>query len=130
MTNSLGADTRGKFGRYILTGGTAAVVDLAGFTLLLWAGMPLLAAAVVSFLAAAVVNFTLTSAFVFRMGGGMRRFGMFLLFAVLGLALNAGVTVLGVELVGLPPALAKLGGIGVAFGFNFLANALIVFRAA
>jgi putative flippase GtrA len=120
---------RGKFLRYVLTGGAAAVVDLGGFVLLVGLGVPLGLAAALSFVIAAIVNFRLTAAFVFGARGDLGRFALFLTFALAGLALNTGVTVLGVLQGGLPPAAAKLGGIGVAFLFNFSVNALFDFRS-
>jgi putative flippase GtrA len=121
---------RKKFMRYILTGGLAACVDLGGFVLLVSAGTQIGLAAAISFVIAAIVNFRLTASFVFQTKGDLRRFWLFLLFAVIGLALNTGVTVAGVTVAGLAPAFAKIVGIGVAFLFNFAFNALIVFRPA
>jgi len=117
-----------RFFRYVLTGGTAACVDLGGFMVLIWMGMPLIAAAAASFILAAVVNFRLSARYVFRAKGDLRRFGLFFLFAILGLVINAGVTVWCVQMAGFPASIAKVFGIGVAFVFNFSVNAAIVFR--
>lgn len=117
-----------RFFRYVLTGGTAACVDLGGFILLMWIGMPLVAAAAASFALAAVVNFRLSAVYVFQTRGDLRRFALFFIFAVLGLLINAGVTVWCVQIAGFPASIAKLTGIGVAFLFNFSVNAAIVFR--
>lgn len=117
-----------KFIRYIFVGGLAACVDLGLFLALLGTGSPLVPTAIVSFLVAAVVNYRLSAWFVFAVPASARAFGRFMLFAVLGLTINAGVTVLGVQAAGLPAGIAKIAGIGIAFIFNFLCNALIVFR--
>jgi putative flippase GtrA len=115
--------------RYFVTGGIAAVVDVTGFHLLAQHMPGVLAPAVASFLLAAVVNYTLTSAWVFGSDWrSLRRAAMFLAFATVGLAINAGVTWSVATLLGVPPTLAKIVGIGVAFSANFLMNALIVFR--
>lgn len=119
-----------KFFRYVLTAGAAAVVDVGGFVLLTGAGMALLPAAVLSFAAAAVVNYLLTSRFVFARGASARGFGLFLAGALVGLAINVGVTVLAVTELGLPAGAAKLLGVGIAFLANFAINAGIVFRRA
>jgi putative flippase GtrA len=115
--------------RYALTGGTAAVVDLGGFVLLQAAGLALAPAAGASFLLAAGVNFVLTARFVFGAAPTGRRWLGFLLGALAGLAVNMSVTVLAAALLGLPGWAAKTVGIGVAFGFNYLVNARLVFRA-
>lgn len=116
----------GKAARYLLTGGTAAVVDLAAFALLLRTGLPVAAAATLSFLVASVVNYWLSSRHVF---GAPRNFSGYLRFlaaAVLGLGINVGLTTwLSATL---PPLLAKLIAIAVAFLFNFTINLLVVFR--
>jgi putative flippase GtrA len=115
---------------YLLTGGIAAVVDIAGFHLLAPRLGGLLLPAVTSFMLAAVVNYLLTSAFVFRRDWrSPRRAALFLLFATVGLAVNAGSTWALASSLPIAPTLAKVGGVGVAFAVNFLMNALIVFRA-
>ena len=116
----------GRFMRYLLAGGSAAVVDLGGFVLLRDAGFGTPAAAAASFALAAVWNFTLSSALVFRLGSTWRRFVLFMGFALVGLVVNTGVTTLAAAW--LPGALAKVAGIGVAFGANFWMNNSLVFR--
>ena len=118
----------GQAGRYLFTGGAAAIVDIAGFHLLAPRLQGVLLAAVLSFLVAAAVNYTLTSAWVFgRDWRSPRRAALFLLFATVGLAINAGVTWLLATTLPIAPTLAKVGGVAVAFGVNFLMNALLVF---
>lgn len=119
-----------KLLRYVLTAGVAAVVDVGGFVLLTGAGVGLLPAAVLSFVVAAAVNYLLTSRFVFARGASARGFGLFFAGALVGLAINVGVTVLAATELGLPPGAAKLLGVGVAFLVNFAINAGIVFRRA
>lgn len=116
----------GRFMRYLLVGGSAALVDLGGFVLLREGDFSTPAAAAVSFAFAAVYNFTLSSAVVFRLGSTWRRFMLFMAFALLGLVVNTGVTTLAA--VWLPGTLAKIAGIGVAFGVNFWMNNSFVFQ--
>lgn len=115
-----------KLLRYGLTGGLAAVVDLGGFAVLHAAGVPLAPAAALSFLVATVVNYLLSAAFAFGAPISLRGYLRFLGVAALGLVVNVGVTVLA-DALGVPPVLAKLAGIGVAFGVNFLLNLVLVF---
>jgi putative flippase GtrA len=121
-----GQSTLSRLGRYALTGGAAAVADLGGFLLLAPHVAPVILAAALSFLIALTVNFALSTAFAFRAAPSWRRFGLFALAAGVGLGINAGVTA-GAAALGAPLALAKLIGIGTAFGFNFAANHHLVF---
>jgi putative flippase GtrA len=141
-----------RFLRYVLTGGTGAIVDVAIFTVLHVAagfGVPL--ATTCSFCVAAVVNYTLTSVFVFAHRPSLRRLGVFFLGALLGYGVNLGVTLAANAFIpfagilaalasaaGLPgdPArayaatAARICGIGVAFLFNYVLNTRVVFRSA
>lgn len=113
---------------YAMTGGTAAVVDVGGFWLLSANGVATPVAATLSFLVAAVVNYQLSARLVFRHQTSARHFGRFLAAALVGLMVNVGVTTLAASAV--PPVLAKVIGIGVAFFINYLLAALLVFRPA
>jgi putative flippase GtrA len=121
-------DTLFKFSRYFLTGGVAAIVDAGGFAALYYLGIATPIAAAASFTLAAVVNFLLTARFVFGQRPTGRAFTLFSLAALIGLTVNVGVTIAAVELLGLPPMVAKVAGIGASFSVNFLLNLLVVFR--
>lgn len=114
--------------RYALTGGLAAVVDIGGFALLALALPGVLLPAMLSFLLAAVVNYRASAGWVFghdwRDG---RRAARFLVAAGGGLAVNAGATALLAALVQTPPLAAKVAGVGLAFGVNFLLQAYWAF---
>jgi putative flippase GtrA len=121
-------DLLAKLLRYGMTGGIAAVVDAGGFALLVRAGLAIAASGTVSFCVAALVNYWLTSRFVFAQGKSAAGFLFFFAVAVIGLAINMGVTLAGIYWLGLPPIVAKITGIGTAFLVNFALNAGIVFR--
>jgi putative flippase GtrA len=121
-------DVLSKFGRYFLTGGTAAIVDAGGFALLHHAGLATLPAAAASFMLATAVNFALTARYVFGKKATGRGYTLFLLAALLGLTVNVGATVVAAEVVGIPAIAAKIVGIGTAFSLNFMLNWLVVFR--
>jgi putative flippase GtrA len=121
-------DLLGKLVRYGVTGGSAAIVDAGGFELLLRAGVGIAAGGTLSFCTAALVNYWLTSRFVFGQGKTAAGFALFFVFALIGLAVNMGVTLAGVFWLGLVPIVAKIVGIGTAFLINFALNAGIVFR--
>lgn len=113
---------------YGLTGGIAAIVDAGGFALLLRAGLGVAAAGATSFCAAAVVNYILSSRLVFTGRTSAQGFSLFFVVALIGLSVNLGITLAGVYWFGLPPLLAKIAGIGIAFLVNFALNLRIVFR--
>jgi putative flippase GtrA len=117
-----------KLFRYFFTAGTAAVVDVGGFGLLCLTPIPIAVSAVTSFCLATVVNFLLTSRYVFNRAPSMRGFGLFFVAAVGGLIVNVSVTLVGSLYLGIPPVLAKIVGVGIAFLLNFWLNLRIVFR--
>ena len=115
---------------YLLVGGLAAVVDIGLFHLLVSRLEGVLLPAVASFMVAAVVNYSLSSVWVYRrQWRSVRRATQFLLFALVGLCINAGATWWLAHMFPIAPTLAKIGGVGIAFGANFLMNTFIVFRA-
>lgn len=117
-----------KLVRYGMTGGIAAIVDAGGFELLVRAGAGIAAGGTASFCIAACVNYWLTSRFVFGRGKTAAGFAFFFVFALVGLAVNMGITLAGVLWLDLAPIVAKVLGIGTAFLINFALNAGIVFR--
>jgi putative flippase GtrA len=119
-----------KFFKYFLTGGIAALVDVFLFALLNGFGASVLLASAVSFCIAACVNFSLTSTIVFGQRGTLRRFSYFFAFAVVGFAINVGVTTAASLLLAIPHVADKLLGIAIAFVANFVLNLTIVFRTA
>jgi putative flippase GtrA len=113
--------------RYLLTGGTAAIVDIGGFGLLSSVRIPTILAAASSFCVASVVNYLLTSRLVFRATATSQGFVMFLMGACLCLPVNVAVTSLGMSYLGLPRAVAKTIAIGATFLLNFWINTRFVF---
>lgn len=115
---------------YAGTGGAAAVVDIVGFHLLAAHLAGVVAPAAASFVAAAVVNYLLSAHWVFGHDWrSAQRAGLFLGFALIGLAINAGTTAWIASAWPVHPTLAKVAGVAVAFGANFLMNARWVFGA-
>jgi len=116
---------------YTLAGGLAAGVDIGGFHWLAPRLEPLLLSAVVSFVLAAMVNYTLSSLWVYRRcWRSLRRAALFMAFACVGLAVNAGVTWWLASTLPLHATLAKAGGVATAFGINFWMNTRLVFARA
>ncbi len=117
-----------KFGRYLLTGGIAALVDAGGFALLEAVNMAVPLAAATSFCVAAAVNFQMTSRFVFEKNATSARFALFFACALIGLVVNVTATLTAITYLNLPSIAAKIAGIGMAFMLNFSLNVGIVFR--
>ena len=116
---------------YLMVGGLAAVVDIGLFHLLVSrpGSQGVLLPAGISFMVAAVVNYSLSSVWVYRrQWRSARRAATFLLFALVGLCINAGATWWLAHALPIAPTLAKIGGVGIAFVANFLMNTFIVFR--
>jgi putative flippase GtrA len=120
-------ETAIQLARYVATGGAAAIVDIGGFAILHHLGAAIVIAATLSFCAAAVINYALTARFVFAAGPSPRGFGLFLAFALVGLAINVGTTMLVSTRAQLPPETAKICGVAVAFLANFTMNRMFVF---
>lgn len=114
--------------RYLVTGGTAAVVDIEGFTLLSSTRIPVAVAAACSFGAATIVNFLLTSRWVFRATPTWHRYAVFVIAATLALLVNVAVTYAGVTYLDLSPRLAKVFAVGTTFLLSFWINTHVVFR--
>lgn len=122
-------DLGGKLARYVVTGGTAAVVDAVLFVSFVRFGLPIGPAAAVSFCISAWVNYRLTSRFVFGRKPTHSGFGLFMAAALVGVTINVLVTLAGVHLLGWPALGAKLLGTGTAFLANFALNSFVVFWA-
>jgi len=114
--------------RYLLTGGSAAAVDVAVFAGLIRLDVAILPAAAISFLVGGIINYLLASRFVFHHSPSLRRYLMFVAGASVGLVVNVTLTSFLVTHTPLVPVAAKIVSIGVAFVFNFALNALVVFR--
>ena len=121
-------DFVGKLVRYVFTGGTAALVDIAGFGVLRFLNVPVIAAAAGSFLVATVVNFALSAWWVFGVAVTWRRYAGFLAGTLVGLTVNVALTTIGMSSLMLPWAVAKSFGVAAAFLLNFWINASFVFR--
>lgn len=130
----------GKATRYLLTGGLAALVDTGVFALLLPLTLGLGVSATLSFIVASVCNYWTSATFVFGASRSVSGYLRFLTGAVVGLAMNVGLTVwfAGV-LPGIVPSalaaglpdlaiVAKICAIVIATIFNFAINILIVFK--
>ncbi len=131
-----GGRGRGLFGRatrplrFALTGGIAAVTQLALLALLTRHGWPTLLANAVAFLLAAQVNFALSSTFTWRdrrTGRGLRRRWLAFHGSIASMAVVNMLVFLAVR-TALPTLAASALGIGAAAIGNFIIGDRLVFR--
>lgn len=129
-----------EFGRYLIVGGTAFLVDcgvLYGAKTFLmdgWGRAGVYAAAALGFAAGLVYNYLLSLAFVFRSAKERNRGrtpGAFALFAVIGavgLGLTEGGMFLLYGLLGVHYLIAKLFVAGFVLVWNYAARKWLIFR--
>lgn len=114
-------------------GGTAAGVDVGLFTLFARElGLAYQPVAAATFLLATFVNYVLSIRFVFHSGsrhGRRREIAMVYLVSAVGLAINAAILWVAIELARLDLLAAKLFATGTVFFWNYLARRLLVFGA-
>jgi putative flippase GtrA len=116
-----------RLARYALTGGSAAIIDVGGFSLLASSGVQIVPAATCSFLAATVVNFLLTSRWVFGQQATVKRYALFLPGTLFSLLVNVAITsVCAIEL-GFPRGISKVVAVGLTFLLSHWINARFVF---
>ena len=119
--------------RYFAVGGAAACVDIGLFMLFAGAlGLPYLRVAAATFVLATLVNYLLSVRFMFVSGQRFRRrWELALVYAVsaVGLALNAAILWVAVEVAGLGLLAAKLTATGMVFFWNYIARRRFVFGA-
>jgi len=121
-----------KLYKYILVGGSAAIVDISFFLLLnKFLTTHYLVNASISFLIATLVNYILCVKFVFNSKQQYSTHTEILfiyLISAIGLFIHHTLLFSGFELLGLPMIIAKLFAMGIAFIWNFLSRKHIVFK--
>ncbi len=118
-----------QFGRYLLSGGSAAFTELVSFQLLRLAQVPLRPSALLSSLIGTVTAFFLHRIFVFRsekaLLGQTVRFVILQIFNALA---QMEIVYLLVHSAGSPEWLAKVLGIGCTVAWNFFLYKIFVYR--
>jgi len=121
-------DTR-LFFRYIAVGGASAVIEFTLFNVLYSSvGLATLLANSIAIVIAVIFHFNMQKRWTFRDPQSLRRqLPRYLIMIVIAAILNNLLVYLFVEVMLLPPALAKLLQIGLLFGWTFTFSRLIVF---
>jgi putative flippase GtrA len=122
----------GQFGRYLIVGGVAFLVDFTFLYLLTEAaGLHYLISAAVAFLLGLVTNYALSRVWVFNrrtVENVALEFFIFAVIGIVGLALNEGVIWFGAEEIHLHYLIAKIISTGIVLVWNFGARKMILFR--
>lgn len=120
-----------QFGRYLLVGGGAFVVDFGTLALLNKVfGVHYLVAAAAGFVLGSLSNYALSVSWVFSQRRVSRRsveLGVFVAVGIVGLGLNQGVLYGLTGRLGLDPLLSKLVSTGVVLFWNFGARKFLLF---
>ena len=117
------------FFKYIAVGGASALIEYAIFNVLYSAlGMATLVANSIAIFIAVIFHFNMQKRWTFRDSQSLRRqLPRYLMMVGVASLLNNLLVYLFVEVMLMPPALAKLLQIGLLFGWTFTVSRLIVF---
>jgi putative flippase GtrA len=117
------------FFRYIAVGGASAVIEYTLFNVLYsGVGLATLIANSIAIVIAVVFHFNMQKRWTFRDPQSLRRqLPRYLMMIGVAAVLNNLLVYLFIEVMLLPPALAKLLQIGLLFGLQFTVSRLIVF---
>ena len=117
------------FFKYIVVGGASALIEYTLFNLLYsGVGLATLVANSIAIVVAVVFHFNLQKRWTFRDSQSLRRqLPRYLMMVGVASLLNNLLVYLFVEVMLMPPALAKLLQIGLLFGWTFTVSRLIVF---
>jgi putative flippase GtrA len=122
----------GEFSRYFAAGSLAFGSDfLVLVALTELAGVNYLVSNIFGFCCGLLVSYLLCVRWVFvrrRLSEPAQEFAIFVLLALVGLALNEGVLWIAVELAGQHYAVAKVVATGAVFVVNFLMKKIVLFR--
>jgi putative flippase GtrA len=117
------------FFKYIAVGGASALIEYTIFNVLYSAlGMATLVANSIAIVIAVIFHFNMQKRWTFRDSQSLRRqLPRYLMMVGVASLLNNLLVYLFVEVMLMPPALAKLLQIGLLFGWTFTVSRLIVF---
>ena len=117
------------FFRYIAVGGASAVIEYAVFNALYsGVGLATLSANSIAIAIAVLFHFNMQKRWTFRDSQSLRRqLPRYLMMIGVAAVINNLLVYLFIEVMRLPPALAKLLQIGLLFGLQFTVSRLIVF---
>ena len=123
-------DNKTMLPKYIVVGGTSAIIDFSLYVLFTDVfNIYYILAATFSFIVAALYNFTLNRKWTFKSNGKKRKqLPVFFTITVSGLLINNGIIFILVEYIYLWDILAKLIATAIVTMWNFLGNKYVTFR--
>jgi len=118
----------GQFALYVLSGGTAAIVDFGGYLLLFNLGMWYLYASIISSVAGFFTTFLMNKYIAFRKRSDfMKHLGRFFLVDMINIAITNLLLVAFVEWFGLGEEIAKFIAMGMVVLWNFFIYKFFVY---
>lgn len=121
-----------QFVRFVIVGGTATVIDFALYIgiMEIFGYEYYLIAATIGFIFGGLFNFFLSKHWTFQNKSNqhVKQYGIFLIIAVTGLALNNGLLYVGVEYISLHPIIARMCATAIVMFWNFFLNKYVTFK--
>jgi putative flippase GtrA len=117
--------------RYVVVGGASAATDWTIFVATLYVfDLHYIFAGTISFILATGLNYYLSVRFVFGAGsrGPHQALALVYLVSTIGIIINLGVLIIGVDVLEQQPLVSKLFATGVATFWNFLARYFYIFK--
>jgi putative flippase GtrA len=118
-----------EFSRYVLVGGSAAIVNIGVLTILVeFCGLNFLLSNTCSFFAGLFVNYFLCKKFLFIKNTRIRKtheFFLYVIFSLLSLAFDNFLLWLFTNIAGLFYVISKILSTAIAFWWNFLSRKLL-----
>jgi GtrA-like protein len=116
---------------YTLVSALALATDLAFYRGLTLSGAHPVAAGMTAYLLGGIVHYILSVKYVFDVEGSaktpLRRFAEFWASGLVGLAVTTGIIWVGVDMLHLPPMIAKLSAVGFSFVVIYIIRRQVVF---
>lgn len=121
-----------QFGRYILVGGSAFIVDFGSYCLLGLLGVHYLAAGVVSFIAGFAFNFFVSRLLIFKATAmekaNAKELLAVLLISLIGLILTEALLLVGTEIILMDCRVSKIIASIIVLFWNYFARRKFVYR--
>ncbi|KRG68756.1 hypothetical protein ABB28_16160 [Stenotrophomonas chelatiphaga] len=118
---------------YLAASGLALAADLSIFMLLSYAGFGWYSAAAVGFLIGSVCAYWISVRYVFSsrcLHSASVEMAVFVLIGCFGLLIVQASMWIGIEVLGMPPIVARLIAVGGSFTSNFMLRKMVLFRSA
>lgn len=112
--------------KFVTSGGTAALVEYATFSLLIFASLRLLLANTISFCVGLLVSYNLNRRWVFRSRGGHKKFGLYAAIAIFNL-LVSNFIIFSVHAAGVSEFVAKIITMAIIAAYNYFLYRKFIF---